>query len=402
MMTEEQLVRKTFNLLLTTLSSGLLLGGFVAAALASLWLVSGGLLVASLIPLALLAQCWKSHRKLYQQLGQLNEKLLLIEGTQAYQTSYQSLIASMQEVLPLWKKIITGGREDMEESVADLSSRFVSIAHQMQVTLNSGDESSLHKREEALKEVTQAAVQTFNELWGSLDDSAKRDTETLKTIKGLSEQNSQLVRFSDEVQQIADQINLLALNATIEAARAGDAGRGFAVVADEVRKLAKRSSSTGEEIRKLVSGVNQQVDLVVSQTEDNFEASREARENNKGSIGKTLGSINQRIESISADAYTLLRLKDEISEQVSDVIIKLQFQDHLSQILCHLTEALGDVEEIVSYSSFEQRQELVQAASQLMNRMQERATTDFERSILAGEAYQRSHEKENSSELTFF
>ncbi|WP_404416169.1 methyl-accepting chemotaxis protein [Marinospirillum sp.] len=345
---------------------------------------------------------WKKFCRLGRLIQEHQDQMTFLKGSEDYQETYTSLVTSIQEALPLWIKIVKGGKDDMEAAVSDLSERFSAISHQLQISLNSSDESSLYKREQALKEITEEAVHTFNQLWASLDDSAQRDAETLKTIKGLSEQNTQLVKFSDEVQQIADQINLLALNATIEAARAGDAGRGFAVVADEVRKLAKRSSSTGDEIRKLVSSVNEKVDQVVNQTEDNFDASREARENNKGSIGKTLGSINQRIESIAEDAQTLLRLKDDVEEQVTNVIVKLQFQDHLSQILEHLTDAFTDLEEVVGYSSFEQREQLLTAASHLMQRMKDRASTDFERSILSGENHQRSHEKENSSELTFF
>ncbi|OOE88997.1 methyl-accepting chemotaxis protein [Salinivibrio sharmensis] len=324
------------------------------------------------------------------------------QGSEAYQAAYERLIESLKEVLPLWQTTISGGREDMESSVSELSGCFESIAGQLQITLNSNDESVMFKREQALREITQTAVETFNELWLSLDESAHRDAETLTIIKDLSHQNTQLVQFSDDVQQIADQINLLALNATIEAARAGEAGRGFAVVADEVRKLAIRSSTIGEEIRKLVTRVNGTVDEVVSQTEDNFQASKEARESNKNSIGKTLGSIEQRVSVIAEDAQTLLHLKNEVEQQVSDVIIKLQFQDHLSQILTHITDALRDLEEVVGYSSFDQRDQLVSAAGQLLQRMHERASTDFERTVLSGGNYPPSQSKANSSELTFF
>ncbi|MFW5723945.1 MAG: methyl-accepting chemotaxis protein, partial [Halochromatium sp.] len=355
MIASEYLVRKTLFLLLTALVAGVFLGGLFAVAWFRDWLFAAALFIASLVCFALLARGWQRYRKTCRQLDHSQQQQTLTQDAQAHQVqvsqdAYQRLMASMQEVLPLWQRIITGGREEMETAVADLSARFDAIAEQMQVTLNAGDQSSLHKREQALKDVTQAAVQTFNELWASLDDSARRDAQTLEIIKSLSEQNGQLAHFSDQVQDIADQINLVALNATIEAAHAGEAGRGFTVVANEVRTLAKHSSTTGKEIKTLVTKINHQVDQVVSQTEDNVEASRDARENNQDSIGKTLGNINQRIESISEDAQILLRLKKDIEEQVSDVIVKLQFQDHLSQILTHFTDALRDLEEVVGYS----------------------------------------------------
>ncbi|WP_404471747.1 methyl-accepting chemotaxis protein [Vreelandella venusta] len=323
-------------------------------------------------------------------------------GRQKQAESYNSMLTSLETVVPLWRKTLDGGRENMEEAVTELSQRFDAIANNLDVALNSSDGSSIKQKEASIKDITDSATEAFEELWHSLDDSAHRDSQTFSMIESLEVQMSSLVKYTEEVKGIADQINLLALNAAIEAARAGEAGRGFAVVASEVRKLARKSADTGDNIQGVVSVVKTQVHGAVDQAKENFEASREAREQNQSTIRRTTEGINKRVSSIAQDAQALMKLKSDVEWQVQDVIVQFQFQDHLSQVLTHLSDALQDVEILMAERDTEDHEGFIYSVSQLLNQMKTRATTAFERDILEGRATQRPINADESSELTLF
>jgi len=96
------------------------------------------------------------------------------------------------------------------------------------------------------------------------DDGKRLTQDANAQVAGLGESSAQIGQVVKVIRGIADQTNLLALNATIEAARAGEAGRGFAVVANEVKELAAETARATTDVDAKVSGIQDQVQRVVT------------------------------------------------------------------------------------------------------------------------------------------
>lgn len=139
-------------------------------------------------------------------------------------------------------------------------------------------------RFEEVKQGIAEAVTSAQERVVALQDSSNEVKQEFVKVQeifsSLSEAVSQISEYMNQINNIANQTNMLALNASIEAARAGELGKGFAVVAVEVKGLA-------DEIKNLVSGVEESIQLV-NQSTAKF---------NEG-INRTYAALDKSIEDV--------------------------------------------------------------------------------------------------------
>ncbi len=178
----------------------------------------------------------------------------------------------------------------------------------------------------------------------SYHGAKKHKQELQETIVQLGAYMQELRDMAAAVQKLASQTNLLALNAAIEAARAGEAGRGFAVVADEVRRLSGASGETGRDIDQKVEAVTNAIKATIHAAENLTQTD----EKNLALLDETtqhvVARLSDEIDELSEAGIRLRGLSVESEEAISQIMVKLQFQDRVTQILEHLQSDLQQVQ----------------------------------------------------------
>lgn len=169
---------------------------------------------------------------------QVNQKMGNINDTMEVQ--YDNVNQSKEVLSSLEQEI-----ERFEEQFSDMGDTIVlankKITENIEVVENLG-------------KTTMSNMENINTLQESvtvLEQKSENITNIISTITGIS-----------------GQTNLLALNASIEAARAGEAGKGFAVVAEEIRQLSEQTKEATEEIRSLVTEIQERIEKTVSQIQN--------------------------------------------------------------------------------------------------------------------------------------
>lgn len=146
-----------------------------------------------------------------------------------------------------------------------------------------------------------------------------------QTIDSTNESAKAISTFSESITSIASQTNLLSLNASIEAARAGEAGKGFAVVADEIGKLALESSSSAEEINRIVdrllsdSAASVEVMQKLNASFDEQTQQLNSTKSNMQTMSDNVTKVSEGADNISVLADKLSGAKDGLLEIIADL-----------------------------------------------------------------------------------
>ena len=241
-------------------------------------------------------------RDIKNNLGQLNS-----QSAQLQQAANQMTL-SIEETSHNTKEIAMAMNDTTEavDSIARSTENITMLANEVG-EVNNKMITDIEKRLERMRENAQLAK------------------EAMEQINTVGESSKEIGQIVGVINEIADQTNLLALNAAIEAARAGEAGRGFAVVADEVRKLAEKTQRATEEIRDMITKIQNDTKVAVEKTSKASEMILEEEkiaEEDKRNVEEVVEKTNRVIEEINSTSAATEELSSTFSEmdmQIKDI-----------------------------------------------------------------------------------
>nr|WP_288913981.1 methyl-accepting chemotaxis protein [uncultured Pseudomonas sp.] len=308
------------------------LGAICVLVVGEMGLQPAGLAVVLLASGTATALYFHSRNRTFKRIGQsAAESLRMLDERDRQMTCSCGLEPVCRGVLPIWAGQIEVARSHTEEAITALAMRFAEISQRVERAVSTTPDGNAG--DDGLVALLGTSQHELDAIVASLRGALATKELLLHEVVKLANLTEQLQAMAQDVGNIAKQTNLVALNAAIEAARAGEIGRGFAVVADEIRKLSSLSGETGRRIGETVDTVNAAIASTLA-------ISREYAEQDEATVTHSGQVIEQVIRRFRGATNTLLDSSHElrkesqcVGQEISAVLVGLQFQDRVSQVL---------------------------------------------------------------------
>lgn len=310
-----------------------------------------------------------------------------------------------ESVLPVWSGQIDLARGHTEESITALANRFSDLVVRIESTVSASAQTAGGEGSRSMVMLLRESEEALGSIVHSFKGALEMRESLLTQITELARFTDELKAMATDVGNIAGQTNLLALNAAIEAARAGEQGRGFAVVADEVRKLSTLSGETGRQISEKVEVVNTAIHSALKASESYAQEDAEMIGHAEITMQGVLSRFHEEVSALSGTCAVLQKESRVIKDEISDVLVALQFQDRVSQMLSHVR---NDLNKLVGYLA-EHGRNLASGklsapidAWSWLNELSSTYTTAEQRVVHGGGKPARTVDASASTEITFF
>ena len=214
------------------------------------------------------------------------------------------------------------------EAIADAESRSVTVSAASDEMVSTTSDIAKNCENAATnandtQNITEHGVTEVEGVIDAIRNQAEKTKKDAQLISTLVDQTNKIGTIVQTIEDIASQTNLLALNAAIEAARAGEAGKGFAVVADEVRALASRSSSSTQEITKMVSQIQSDANSANESMTNTLGEMKDLAESASG-VTDILNDINSHVDNVNSQIGQIATAAQQQTTATSEISNNMQ------------------------------------------------------------------------------
>lgn len=252
-----------------------------------------------------------------------------------------------QGVLPVWSGQIEIARNQTNDSITALATRFADISQRVSIAVSA---SSGAGGDAALVQLLNRSQSELDSIIAALRAALSSKDALLEQVTALSKFTHELHELAHNVGIIARQTNLVALNAAIEAARAGEAGRGFAVVAHEVRQLSKLSGEAGKKISDTIDTVNKAIAATLQTSRQYAQQDEQMVATSSQVIERVVAEFRSATTTLAEASNDMREQSEAVGREVADVLIALQFQDRVSQVLGHVCSDMAKLENRLTHN----------------------------------------------------
>jgi methyl-accepting chemotaxis protein len=101
----------------------------------------------------------------------------------------------------------------------------------------------------------ESGIEIMNESISEMDRIDEESNKAISAMQRLVQQTDEVTNIIEVIKDLVSDTELLAFNAAIIAAKAGAEGKGFSVVAGEIRDLADRTTTSAEDIHRIITAI---------------------------------------------------------------------------------------------------------------------------------------------------
>ena len=161
-----------------------------------------------------------------------------------------------------------------------------------------------------------------------------------KVVDYLDDLNSK----RDEIEMIAKYLRAVALNIFIETARSEVSNKNFSIIAEEIKELSESIIDMAKSIRDDSENAKNRFTDMFSNISTGIKTMNSVTTGAEDSVHNSIQSIEHLMKLSYKSVKQAEAMSREISKQVGNIVVGVQFHDDMRQRLEHIVSALSKVE----------------------------------------------------------